>query len=89
MKPGVPQLQSTRLLDQVRERIQYLHHSLKTEKAYLYWICVLHPLERCARRGHAASARDGRERCGGIPVHDGQRAKGNWGQIPIKSSCYK
>ncbi len=28
---------STRLLDQVRERIRYLHYSLKTEKAYLYW----------------------------------------------------
>ena len=38
MKPGTPLLQSTRLLDQVRERIRYLHYSLKTEKAYLYWI---------------------------------------------------
>lgn len=39
MKPGTPPLQSARLLDQVRERIRYLHYSLKTEKAYLYWIC--------------------------------------------------
>ena len=38
MKPGAPLLQSTRLLDQVRERVRYLHYSLKTEKAYLYWI---------------------------------------------------
>jgi integron integrase len=38
MKPGAPPLQSTRLLDQVRERVRYLHYSLKTEKAYLYWI---------------------------------------------------
>ena len=37
MKPGAPPLQSTRLLDQVRERIRYLHYSLKTEKAYLNW----------------------------------------------------
>jgi hypothetical protein len=37
MKPGTPVLQSTRLLDQVRERIRYMHYSLKTEKAYLYW----------------------------------------------------
>jgi hypothetical protein len=36
MKPGTPVLQSTRLLDQVRERIRYMHYSLKTEKAYLY-----------------------------------------------------
>ena len=31
-------MQSTRLLDQVRERARYLHYSLRTEKAYLYWI---------------------------------------------------
>ena len=37
MKSGTPVLQSTRLLDQVRERIRYMHYSLKTEKAYLYW----------------------------------------------------
>jgi integron integrase len=33
-----PTLQSTRLLDQVRERARYLHYSLATEKAYLYWV---------------------------------------------------
>lgn len=38
MKPGTPLLRSTRLLDQVSERIRYMHYSLKTEKAYLYWV---------------------------------------------------
>jgi integron integrase len=38
MKPGTPPLRSTRLLDQVRERIRYLHYSLQTEKAYLHWV---------------------------------------------------
>ena len=38
MKPRSPPLQSTRLLDQVRERVRYLHYSLSTEKNYLYWI---------------------------------------------------
>jgi integron integrase len=38
MKPRKPPLQSARLLDQVRERIRYLHYSLSTEKNYLYWI---------------------------------------------------
>ena len=38
MKPGTPSLQSTRLLDQVREQFRYKHYSLKTVKAYLYWI---------------------------------------------------
>lgn len=27
-----------RLLDQVRERVRYLHYSLRTEDAYVYWI---------------------------------------------------
>jgi integron integrase len=39
MKPRTPPpLQSTRLLDRVRERARYLHYSLSTEKAYLYWV---------------------------------------------------
>jgi len=33
-----PPLHSTRLLDQLRERIRYRHYSLKTEKAYLFWV---------------------------------------------------
>ena len=37
-----PPLQSTRILDQIldqiRERIRYLHFSKSTKKAYLYWI---------------------------------------------------
>lgn len=45
MKPGKPPLQSIRLLDQVRERIRYLHYSLNTEKIYVYWI-------RCFIRWH-------------------------------------
>jgi len=31
-------LKSKRLLDQVRERARYLHYSLSTEKAYVYWV---------------------------------------------------
>ena len=38
MKPGTPPLQSTRLLDQLRERIRYMHYSLSTEKVYQYWV---------------------------------------------------
>jgi integron integrase len=43
MKPGrtagapIP-LKSTRLLDQVRERIRYLHYSLSTETTYVHWV---------------------------------------------------
>ncbi len=38
MKPRKPVLQSVRLLDQVKERIRYLHYSLSTEKIYLHWV---------------------------------------------------
>ena len=38
MKPGSPPLQSSRLLDQLRERIRYLHYSLSTEQVYVYWV---------------------------------------------------
>jgi integron integrase len=31
-------LQSSRLLDQVRERIRYLHYSIRTEQAYVQWV---------------------------------------------------
>jgi len=36
--PPLPPLQSARLLDQVRERIRYLHYSLRTEQAYVHWV---------------------------------------------------
>jgi hypothetical protein len=32
-----PPLQSPRLLGQVRERLRYLHYSLRTEQNYVYW----------------------------------------------------
>lgn len=34
---ALPPLQSPRLLDQLRERIRYLHYSRRTEEAYLFW----------------------------------------------------
>jgi len=33
----MPALQAPRLLDQVRERVRYLHYSRRTEQAYVYW----------------------------------------------------
>jgi len=38
IKAALPPLQSNRLLDQVRERLRYLHYSIRTEEAYLHWI---------------------------------------------------
>ena len=35
---ALPPLQSTKILEQVRERIRYLHYSIRTEESYLYWI---------------------------------------------------
>jgi integron integrase len=38
MEPRDPSASSPRLLHQVTERARYLHYSLSTEKAYLYWV---------------------------------------------------
>jgi site-specific recombinase XerD len=41
-KPGNavhrPPFQSTRLLDQIRERLRYMHYSLRTEQTYVHWV---------------------------------------------------
>jgi integron integrase len=50
---ALPSLRSSRLLDQVRERVRYLHYSLRTEQAYVHWVrafvrfhgCERHPRE--------------------------------------------
>ena len=48
----MPPLKAARLLDQVRERIRYLHYSIRTEQAYVHWVRAFvrfhglrHPLE--------------------------------------------
>ena len=38
IEPPLPALLSSRLLDQVRERIRYLHYSIRTEQAYVHWV---------------------------------------------------
>ena len=50
--PPLPALRSTKVLDQLRERIRLLHYSRRTEEAYLYWCRafirfhgIRHPLE--------------------------------------------
>lgn len=35
--PTIAPSQAPRLLDQLRERIRFLHYSLRTEEAYVYW----------------------------------------------------
>ena len=34
----LPPLQSAKVLDQLRERIRYLHYSIRTEDVYVYWV---------------------------------------------------
>jgi hypothetical protein len=38
MKSSSPVLQSTRLLDQLRECLRYRHYSIDNDKYYVYWI---------------------------------------------------
>jgi integron integrase len=34
----LPPLQALKVLDQLRERIRYLHYSIRTEQAYVHWV---------------------------------------------------
>lgn len=56
MKPGNPPLQSTRVLDQLRERIRYMHYSLSTEQLYVYWVRFF--IRWSARNGQMRHPRD-------------------------------
>jgi integrase len=47
---AVPPLHAPRLLDQVRERVRYLHHCRRTEQEYLHWCKAFirfHGLRHC------------------------------------------
>jgi site-specific recombinase XerD len=56
MKPGTPPLQSIRVLDQLRERIRYMHYSLSTEQVYVYWVRFF--IRWSARSGQMRHPRD-------------------------------
>ena len=52
----MPPLQFIRILDQLRERIRYMHFSLRTEEAYVYWAKAFirfHELRHPAEMGKA------------------------------------
>ena len=54
--PPLPPLQSARLLDQVHERIRYLHYSIRTEQAYVHWVRAFvrhHHMRHPREMGHA------------------------------------
>ncbi|WP_449369387.1 phage integrase N-terminal SAM-like domain-containing protein [Undibacterium arcticum] len=37
---SLPPLCAVKILDQLRERIHYLHYSIRTEDVYVYWVKV-------------------------------------------------
>ena len=54
--PALPPLKSVKLLDQLRERIRYLHNSIRTEESYVYWVRAFirfHGVRHPATMGHA------------------------------------
>lgn len=54
--PTLPPLKSVKLLDQLRERIRYLHYSIRTEESYVYWVLAFirfHGVRHPATMGHA------------------------------------
>ena len=66
----LPPLRSVKVLDQLRERIRYLHYSLPTEQAYVHGF-VPSSVSRCASPGNL-----GQQRSRGISVLAGERAQG-------------
>ncbi len=49
MKPDAPSLQSTRLLDQVHERVRNMHYSPNIVKYYVFefnYLCVDQPMRQ-------------------------------------------
>lgn len=65
---ALPSLKSTRLLDQLRERIRALHYSLRTEEAYVLCVLVLRFHGVRSPLGYAADRR-----------HLGRGAQPRWG----------
>ena len=50
----LPALRSERLLDQVRERVRYLHYSIRTEQAYVHWVAAFVRFHRMRRPSEMA-----------------------------------
>ena len=74
--PPLPPLKSIRLLDQVRERIRYLHYSLSTERAYVHWIRAYvhhhglrHPKDMGASEVEAFLSWLAADRCVAVSTH--------------------
>ncbi len=66
----LPPLRSVKVLDQLRERIRYLHYSLRTEQAYVHWV-------RAFIRFHGVRhPATWQQRSRGISVPAGERAQG-------------
>ena len=63
-----PPLRSVKVLDQLRERIRYLHYSLRTEQAYVNWVRAFIRFTVCVTRQQAAKS--------SISVLAGERAQG-------------
>jgi integron integrase len=56
LTPPLPPLKSVRLLDQLRERIRYVHYSIRTEQTYVHWVKAFirfHGLRHPAEMGRA------------------------------------
>jgi hypothetical protein len=83
LRPPFPPLKSVKVLDQLRERIGYLHYSIRTKDVYVYWVRTLRVLLLLgvadARQAAFLSVRGGSPlRC---PLHRGQVGRRlTWGR---------
>jgi integron integrase len=55
---AAPPLRAARLLDQVRERVRYLHYSIRTEQAYVHWVRAFVRFHGCKRHPREMGAAD-------------------------------
>ena len=67
-----PPLKATRIMAQLRERLRYLHYSLRTEEAYVHWVRFyihFHGLRQPGRTGQRAQCEQtGHHRRGAAPT---------------------
>jgi len=53
---SLPRLRSAKVLDQLRERIRYMHYNIRTEQTYVHWVRAyihFHGLQHPATLGGA------------------------------------
>lgn len=97
MKTGnvtLPPLQAPKVLDQLRERIRYLHYSLRTEEVYVHWVRAFirfhglrHPQEMGRPEIEAYLSWLANERKVAASTHSSMASTGSWRSCSTARAC--